>query len=195
METEIQPHPVVVAFGEDAKNHPNHQQAFEGRLKEILEQFKDTKGIIYLNVEKLVLDSPDFKDGRRFGPRSRSPPHFGRRGRHHGHHHYLPPYPPPKYALENEEDNTEATGTENPDRRHFGGRRRGHHRHGHNFWRMVGHGNGSDCQQAPTVNEMEGPRPIEFDQDDPRSPVNTEKDLEKRFDHMNVLKSYDEKNI
>lgn len=100
--------PVIYSIGNDNVD-PNINKAIQDSLKELLEKFKDTQNIIYVNIEKLLLESEDThrsrsrskskaRDASRSRSRSRSRSHsHHRRGKHHHRHHGRGPRIPPHF--------------------------------------------------------------------------------------------------
>lgn len=85
METSSQQGPVIYNIG-NSNGDPTINKAVEERIKEILDKFKDAQGLIYLNIEQLVLEAP--KKHKRGGrSRSRSRGHSRSRSRSHSLQH------------------------------------------------------------------------------------------------------------
>lgn len=232
--------PIIYSIRQGNKDDPNINTAVEERIKELLEKFKDTQSIIYINIEKLSLDNPKgcrhtsrsrSRSRSRSKSRSRSRSHsHHRRGKHHhwhhsrGHrspshrhhphpHHHFRHHPhryPYHYFFSDADDtNCEVTtGAETTEeysgveacckgqgKRHKrGGRRhsRSRSRGGRSRSKSKGKKNGKGCRgkvDKPDSKEAEEQDVIVIDGEEPKTPVDTEEDLETQFDTLNVSKS------
>lgn len=128
---------VIYCLNQSNSDDPNINRLVKERINELLNKFKDSQGIIYLNIENVVIGNSRSRSRSRGNSRSRSRssshsphrhgkkhhnhhlkghrprPHFGDRNRnypHHTPHHYFGHHLPHHYyTSQAEETNCEVT--------------------------------------------------------------------------------------